>query len=376
MSNLNSMIVKWDQHLVGKLGINKEGLCIFEYDPSYLQHGVSISPFELPLKSGIFLARPFPFNGGFGVFDDSLPDGWGLLIQDRYLQSIGIDPKSLNILDRLAFVGSNGRGALEFIPDKSEMNQDRNYNFDHLALEAKKLLQSEMYKGEGLAEFQMRGGSPGGARPKIFINYEDREWLVKFPALTDSADIGREEYKISLLAKECGVDMPETRLFEQKYFGVERFDRNKGKKYHVVSLAGLLRADYRIPSLDYAHLFKVVEWLTKDKEELYKAFRLMVFNFLIGNKDDHAKNFSMIFRDGEWHLSPAYDLLPSNGFNGYHTTTINNKITPTKNDLFEVGESVSLEKTEMSRIYQEIEEKVQSAECTVQRAQYKVGSRE
>lgn len=360
MSAINSMKVKWDDQFVGNLGITPEGLCVFEYSSSFLQEGTSISPFELPLKAGVFLAKPSPFYGGFGVFDDSLPDGWGLLIQDRYLQSQGINTQNLNLLDRLAFVGSNGRGALEFIPDRSVSNQDIFYNFEKLAEESIKILKSKIYKGEGLKEFQFRGGSPGGARPKIFIIYEGKEWMVKFPSLVDKTDIGIEEYQISLLAKECGLEMPETRLFEDKFFGVERFDRLNNKKIHVVSLAGLLRADYRIPSLDYEHIFKTTAILTKNKQELFKAFRLMVFNYLIGNKDDHAKNFSFIFKEGEWHLSPAYDLMPSYGFNGYHTTTINNKISPTKEDLFEIGKRAFLDNKTMLLIYNNMEEIIRS----------------
>ena len=119
MNNIKQIEVIYDNRPVGRLALTKEGLCAFEYSAEWLGSGFSISPFELPLRSGVFIAKPRPFEGGFGVFDDCLPDGWGLLILDRYLQQKGINPRTLTLLDRLALVGSTGRGALEFRPDNS-----------------------------------------------------------------------------------------------------------------------------------------------------------------------------------------------------------------------------------------------------------------
>ena len=155
----------------------------------------------------------------------------------------------------------------------------------------------------------------------------------------------------ALLAKECGIEMPETRLFENKYFGVERFDRTSSGKLHVVSIAGLIGADYRMPSIDYSHIFQVCAALTHSVAELWKVYRLMVFNYLIENKDDHAKNFAFIYRNNEWRFSPAYDLLPSDGMNGYHTTSINDSIEPTKEDLFAVAVKAGLNKKEAEEIF-------------------------
>lgn len=255
------------------------------------------------------------------------------MILDRYLQQNGINPHTLSLLDRLALVGSTGRGALEFRPDKSVVSKQEYADFEKLALNAEQILDSEDYTGEGIEEFQYRGGSPGGARPKIFTRFEDKEWMVKFRAKRDSKRIGVDEYNYSLLAKKCGIEMPETRLFEEKYFGVERFDRTPSGKLHVVSVAGLIGADYRLPSIDYTHIFQVCAVLTHSVAEMWKVYRLMVFNYLIDNKDDHAKNFAFIYRDGDWHFAPAFDLLPSDGINGFRTTSINDKIEPTKEDI-------------------------------------------
>lgn len=356
MNSLRQIEVIYGNRPVGRLALTKEGLCAFEYSAEWLGSGFSISPFELPLKSGVFIAKSRPFDGGFGVFDDCLPDGWGLLVLDRYLQQNGINPRTLTLLDRLALVGSAGRGALEFRPDRSLVSKQDYVDFEKLALEAEQILGNEDYSGKGIEEFQYRGGSPGGARPKIFTRYDGKEWLVKFRAKNDSERIGAEEYNYSLLAKKCGIEMPETRLFEGKYFGVERFDRTPKGKLHVISMAGLVGADYRLPSIDYAHIFQACAMLTHNVAELWKVYRLMVFNYLIGNKDDHAKNFAFIYRDGNWHFSPAYDLLPSDGINGYKTTSINDRIEPSKEDLFAVAVKAGLDKREAVGIFEKMQE--------------------
>lgn len=356
MNSIKQIEVIYHNRLVGRLALTQDRLCAFEYSAEWLQSGFSISPFELPLRSGVFVAKPRPFDGGFGVFDDCLPDGWGLLILDRYLQRQGINPKALTLLDKLALVGATGRGALEFRPDKSVVTKQEYADFEKLALEAEQILDSDDYIGEGIDEFQHRGGSPGGARPKIFTRYEGKEWLVKFRAKRDPKRIGIDEYEYSVLAKKCGIEMPETRLFEGKYFGVERFDRAADWKLHVVSVAGLIGADYRIPSIDYTHIFQACAALTHSMAELSKVYRLMVFNFLIANKDDHAKNFAFIYRDEDWHFAPAYDLLPSDGMNGFHTTSINDNIEPAQNDLIAVAVRAGLSKKDAEETFEQIKE--------------------
>lgn len=359
MNNIKQIEVIYYNHLVGRLALTKEGLCAFEYSSEWLSSGFSISPFELPLRNGVFIAKPHPFDGGFGVFNDCLPDGWGLLILDRHLQRQGILPRTLTILDRLALVGSNGRGALEFRPDKSVISPQEHADFENLSLEAEKIFDNDDYMGKGIEEFQYRGGSPGGARPKIFTHYDGKEWLVKFRAKHDPKNIGINEYKYSLLAKKCGIEMPETRLFENMFFGVERFDRSSKGKLHVISIAGLINADYRIPCIDYTQIFQVCAILTHNIAELWKIFRLMVFNYLIENKDDHAKNFAFIYDNGDWRFSPAYDLLPSDGMNGFHTTSINNSIEPTKEDIITVATKAGLNKKEAEKTFENIRDIIQ-----------------
>ena len=338
---------------IGRMALSPEGICGFEYDSDWIQTGFSVSPFYLPLKPGLMMAKRDPFGGNFGVFDDSLPDGWGNLLLDRYLQEQGIDPYKLTILERLSIIGCTGRGALEYRPDKSIANDNAPLDLHRLAKETEKILESKETSGSVDLLYRY-GGSSGGARPKVFARTDGREWLVKFRAPNDPVNVGEIEYHYSLLAKACGIKMAETRLFDGQYFGVERFDRTPHSKVHTISAAGLLHANYRIPSLDYSTLLKLTLHLTKDMEEVAEMFRRMVFNIRISNRDDHAKNFSFQWVDGAWKLSPAYDLLPSSGFNGYHTTTINGKGEPTQSDILAVVAEVGLPKQRAKQIVEEI----------------------
>jgi len=356
MSNISIIEVFMSDRRVGRIALTPEALCGFEYDPDWIQTGFSISPFYLPLKSGLLMAKQDPLRGNFGVFDDSLPDGWGNLLLDRYLQEKEIDPYKLNILERLSLIGSTGRGALEYRPDKSIAADDKFQDFDHLANEAAKILESKDSNGSVDLLYKY-GGSSGGARPKVFAKIDGREWLVKFKAANDPTNVGEIEYNYSILAKECGIRMPETRLFQGRYFGVERFDRTPQGKTHTISAAGLLHANYRIQSLDYSILLKLTLNLTKDMEQVAEMFRLMVFNILISNRDDHAKNFSFQWINGTWKLSPAYDLLPSSGFNGYHTTTINGKGEPTLIDIITIASEAGISKQHATQILEEVSDK-------------------
>ncbi|MEI6901465.1 MAG: type II toxin-antitoxin system HipA family toxin [Bacteroidota bacterium] len=321
---------------VGRLALRPDGISVFEYSDLWLQQGFSISPFYLPLRSGLFTAKREPFNGLFGVFNDSLPDGWGTLLIDRWLRKQGIEPGSINLLDRLTLVGNNGMGALSYEPDQGLKRIQETPDIDQLALKIQKVIKEE--ENSSLEQLIRMGESSGGARPKVMIRIEDVDWLIKFPAYSDPAGIGTLEYQYSLIARQCGINMPETRLFSGKYFGVKRFDRMAGRRIHVHSASGLLYASFRLPSLDYTSLIKAVAAATADIQEAGKMFRLMVFNVLTGNRDDHARNFSCLYDDGRWWLSPAYDLVSSYGFNGFHGTTIAGSGNPSRSDIFKVAE--------------------------------------
>lgn len=355
MRNKNKIVlVFWNKDLVGRLSILPDNLCVFEYDNTFLNNGISISPFYLPLKPGVFTAKREPFNGLFGVFNDSLPDGWGTLLTNRMLLEKKINLSDINILDRLCLVGNNGMGALAYRPEW-EITKDAVLNdYSLIAKNVEQILLHNKY--ENLSELYKMGGSSGGARPKILTTIDNKEWIIKFKATIDPDNIGKIEYDYSLAAKKCGIEMSETKLFEGKYFGTCRFDRDKNKKYHLHSVAGLLYASHRLPSLDYLEIMKATFALTNDINESYKLFRLMVFNVLTGNKDDHSKNFSFILKENKWQLSPAYDIVLSSGFNAQHTTTVLGKGNPSKNDMFELADKVNLKPQKVKNIFDEVYE--------------------
>lgn len=345
---------------VGRMTLTRDGFCAFEYSAEFLADGFSISPFVLPLEKKVFVAERDPFRCNFGVFDDSLPDGWGQLLQSRFLRERGVDAARLSPLQRLALVGSRGRGALEYFPDAGEAAETDFRDFEKIARDCEKILEEKDVSAEDLESLYRCGGSSGGARPKVFAKLDGREWIVKFRASADPQNVGELEYACSRLAQECGVEMPETRLLRGKFFAAKRFDRDAdGGKTHTISASGLAHAYYRIPSLDYADLLLITRTLTKDADQVAQMFRRMVFNVLIGNRDDHSKNFAFQCRAGTWKLAPAYDLLPSEGFNGQHTTAVNGKGNPALADIGEIARRFGV--SAWRGIVEEIAERIRAA---------------
>ena len=318
---------------VGTLAETSEGLAAFQYASGWLDGGYSISPFSLPLEDRVFVAGWHPLDGLFGVFDDSLPDGWGRLLVDRMMRERGIDSSEVGFLSRLALVGSSGSGALEYRPSVEAPAFRAITDLDEVAAECAVVLAAQ--KTQDLDALFAMAGSSGGARPKVFYVIDGEEWIVKFPSSIDPPDIGRDEYRLALAAKSCGMEMPEVRLLPSSrcsgYFATKRFDRVRGAdgsvgKVHMISVAALLETSHRIPDLDYDLLMRLTLRLTGSMREVERMFRLMVFNVLCGNRDDHSKNFAFIHREGDgWTLSPAYDLTSNSGMNGEHATTVNGK---------------------------------------------------
>lgn len=357
IKELDSITVNYISQIVGRLAITPAQQLAFEYDTQWLQTGFSISPFFLPLKQGVFIAESRPFNNNFGVFSDSLPDGWGLLLLDRVLKKYNIQPNSINTLQRLALVGSSGMGALSYKPEFKVGSVSKVRRLTTIAAEVAKILNDEE-ETDSLEDLWLKACSSAGARPKVMIKHNNEFWLVKFPAYNDPPNIGEIEYKFSLLAQKAGIEMSETKLFEGKFFGTKRFDRNKEERFHVISAAGLLHADFRLPALDYTELIKATRAVTKDENEVLKMFRQMVFNVLIGNKDDHAKNFSYIYSKNRWKCSPAYDILPSKGINNEHTTSIIGRGNPDIKDMLRLAEQVGFSKKTAQLIIDEVKEGV------------------
>ncbi|MCM1540603.1 MAG: type II toxin-antitoxin system HipA family toxin [Blautia sp.] len=347
---------------VGTLAAAKNHVVAFEYDDRWLDTGFSISPLSLPLEKRVFLPKGYePFGGLFGVFADSLPDGWGRLLVDRLLLRERVDPATVNSLNRLAIVGATGMGALTYQPETRLDTGMEDMSLDQIAEECGKIFESK--DSENLDVLFQMGGSSGGARPKVFYQIDGEEWIVKFPASMDRPDIGQQEYEYSLCAKRCGIDMPETRLLPSKlgsgYFAVKRFDRDRSRRIFMISVSGLLETSHRIPNLDYHILMRLTMKLTRDYVEIEKLYRQMCFNVFAHNRDDHSKNFSFLYDNG-WYLSPAYDLTYSSSIGGEHATTVDgNGQNPGMSELMQVAEGIKLDKRKAKEIAENVREVVE-----------------
>lgn len=362
MDKYKYLKVFYNDILVGTLAKTPERVVAFEYDLDWLNNGFSISPFSLPLIKKVFIPKYEPFDGLFGVFNDSLPDGWGRLLVDRLFLKNKINPTEIDNLNRLAVVQESGMGALTYKPEHRFQTENDVSDFDILARECSKILESQ--NSDNLDELFQLGGSSGGARPKILTSIDNEDWIIKFPSSTDPKNIGEKEYQYSLCAKDCGINMTETKLFPSRicsgYFGIKRFDRKNGKKVHMVSASGLLETSHRLPNLDYNLLMKLTLELTRNYEDIEQLFRLMCFNVFAHNRDDHSKNFSFLYDDNkkEWLLSPAYDLTYSSSFNGEHATTINGEgKNPNLDDILAVAKNIGLNEKSAKNIALDIQEK-------------------
>ena len=309
------------KHRVGRL-LYKDRTLFFEYDSAFIKHGLELSPFKLPLKPGVVTVKERVFDGLFGLFNDSLPDGWGRLLLDRKLAKMGYPPETLSPLDRLYFVGSSGMGALTYEPEYPAELVTAGEELDTIAQKVETFQKDhELF----VEELLTLNSSSAGARPKIAIRFAEEDWLVKFRSASDPKDMGAIEYAYHLMAQKAGLDVPAAKLFPSRessgYFGVQRFDRGEGKPIHMHTISGLLHADHRVPCLDYEGIMKATLFLTRDVRQCEKLFRNAAFNLLSHNRDDHAKNFAYLMdANGTWRVSPAYDLTFSSGPGGEHAT--------------------------------------------------------
>lgn len=361
MDNKQYLYVYAGDTKVGTLAMADRYRVAFEYSDEWIANGFSISPFSLPLEKKLYIPDvDNPFDGLFGVFWDSLPDGWGRLLVDRMLTKSGEDPESVSPLTRLAIVGDNGMGLLSYRPAIESSFQVGTYSYDELAVEVGKIMHDE--DCNSLDDVFMMGGSSGGARPKILTTFDNEEWIVKFRSAQDPKDIGVMEYNYNQCAKKCGIEVPESRLIPSEicsgYFAVKRFDRNP--RCHMISASALLEVSHRLPALDYKALMQLTLALTHDYSEVEKMYRLMCFNVYAHNRDDHSNNFSFIYKDDGWHLSPAYDLTYSNSIGGEHATTVNgNGTNPGIDDILAVADNIGLQHERAKKIAEEVSRYVQ-----------------
>lgn len=345
MNNITKLIVKYNDIVVGYL-VDSNGDIAFQYSEEWIKDGFSISPFSLPLSRKVYICKKKTFDGLYGVFADSLPDGWGALLLDRMLIKKGINPEKVSPLTKLSLLNETGLGGLTYEPCQSEKINNIEINFDAFAKETKLLLENESNVTDFDTIYYL-GGSSCGARPKVHIKIDDEYWIIKFPCLLDPLNIGEQEYNANKLAKECGINVNEFKLFPSKicsgFFGAKRFDRLNGKRIHMISLSSLLETSHRIPNLDYKHLFQVIESICSDQSSLYEAYRRMCFNVIYQNKDDHGKNFSFLYDENKksYVLSPFYDITKTPN-KIEHEMTINGKANPDISDLRQFGKEMKL----------------------------------
>ena len=357
--------------LVGRLAyINQQ--IFFEFDSNFPQKKLNLSPFNLepPSNGGAISGPSRLFDGLHGLFNDSLPDGWGRLLMDRKLRELNIRPSRITPLDRLAWIGSRGLGALTYEPEKESLFSNHAWgevDLDQVAHDSVLILKD---KTEKVFDYLLDvGGSPHGARPKATIGLshdratvihgqnelpeEYEHWLVKFPAENDSQEIGLVEKAYADMARSAGIHMDETLVLPSNvgagFFGTKRFDRIGNKRVHMHTLCGLLHADHNLPSVGYEELIKVAHLLTRKRENVEQVFKRMVFNVLAHNQDDHTKNHSFLMDDqGEWFLSPAYDVVFSDGPGGEHSLDIAGEgKRPTVEHFYKVGAPVGLDRKTM-----------------------------
>lgn len=385
-------VTLWGEAVGAVAWLDDRSCAAFEYEPAFLKKGIDISPLHMGLDDAIkgdgIFSFPALVNDTFlglpGLLADALPDKFGNSIIDAWLARNGRDSRSFSPVERLCYTGRRGMGALEFSPP---VNQRFNQAVPIEVAELVELAQNVMTQrmaldvgfsddGKGNAEAIMDilrvGTSAGGARPKAVIAMNDKGsvvsgqaevpagydyWLLKFDGVSDlelgaPRGYGRIEYAYHLMARAAGIDMMECRLFEEQgraHFLTKRFDRVAGNKIHMQTLCGLAHYDFnRAGAYGYEQAFAVMRQLHLSKAQAIQQYRRMVFNVLARNQDDHTKNIAFLMgQDGEWRLSPAYDLTyshnPAGKWTNQHQMSINGKRDHfTREDLITVGESISL----------------------------------
>lgn len=333
--------------------------CVFEYDSQWLAEGFSLSPLELPLQSGLFYGDENHLGGSFHIFEDSLPDGYGLYLLDKILRAEGGSLKDLSPLQRLSLVGSSGMGALDYSPaafSKADMPDMEDADFDDLQFKAFDIFSDKSSTDPSLLYYNSRNS--GGARPKAVMRRQDgTSWIVKFRHVYDPEDAGMNEYRHMKVAEACGIKVARCGLVKGKYFTCRRFDIENGIRLHTATAAALMKSDFRAQTADYSNLLALTGYLTQDPEQVEQMFRLMVFNIVSLNRDDHSKNFSFICREHSgWELAPAYDLTYSpEGTRGEHATSVMYKGNPGLEDVLAAGTGIRIPKRRCLEIIDEIQ---------------------
>ena len=372
-------VLAWG-HRVGAVALDPaSGFYVFEYSPEWRRGGVDLAPTTMTTNVGAYVFTTLAvdtFQRLPAMLADSLPDDFGNALTTAYLVNEGVAAGSITSLDRLAYLGSRGTGALEFRPGRGPRTRKSTaVELSELVVAARTAVAGTFGNEDGITDALKHliavGTSAGGARAKAVIAWNpttdevrsgqlpaDRgfeQWLLKLDGvgadtdLGQSADFGRIEYAYSLMAKAAGISMTECRLLHEggrSHFMTRRFDRTAdGTKIHMQTLCALEHLDFRLVGAhDYAQLFDVLSRLGLGADRRAEVYRRMVFNVAAANCDDHTKNFSFLLaEDGEWNLSPAYDVThahnPRSTWTAQHLMSVNGRFSGIdRDDLAEVAD--------------------------------------
>ncbi|WP_428739302.1 type II toxin-antitoxin system HipA family toxin [Sulfurimonas sp.] len=347
----DSLIVKLYDKTVGYLSLDQKHNVYFEYEETFKKTALEISPIKLPLATTSIYTNNDDrfFEGLAGVFFDSLPDRFGNEVIKRYYAQKGINEYQLNPIQKLAYIGQSGMGALEYIPSEPTPFLKESLEIKSLVDDARAIIQGDI--SVAIPELISSGGSAGGARAKAVIQWNKKtnsvisgrlahkegfeEYIIKFDGVGKEyvpAEYGKVEYIYMKIAKELGLNVADVSIFHERDFShllIKHFDRKGDKKIHMHSLCGLTHSNFNIPgSYSYEEYLRVVEYLTKDKTQLQNAFVHMLYNVITCNQDDHTKNFSFLMDEmGIWRCAPLYDITYNKGndYTAHHQLSINGK---------------------------------------------------
>ena len=399
MPNVNTVRVKMWGTTVGYLHQDDTGMVGFQYDEEFLKSNIEISPIKMPLSTVTYTFPALPeqtFHGLPGMVADSLPDKFGNIVINRYLESQGRTADSLSVIEKLCYTGKRGMGALEYEPSQELISMNETVDLDALTKLASEILsekeQIHIEKNDNLmAQLMECGSSVGGARAKTLIawNPETNDirsgqinagngyeyWLLKFDNIKnnkdkdsrpDDGEYTKVEYAYYLMALDAGLEMSECRLYKENgsaHFMTKRFDRKgvKGEKLHMQSLCALAHMDFNSPRVySYEEAFSVMKQLKLPYSDFVQLFRRMVFNEYAKNYDDHTKNISFLMdKKGVWSLSPAYDVTFSYRKDSIwvsaHQMLINGKSDNiTKEDMLKVAEKANIKKSDAVKIIEQV----------------------
>ena len=372
-------VLAWGRR-VGAVALDPaSGYYVFEYSPEWRHGGIELAPTTMPTNTAAYVFTTLPpetFHRLPAMLADALPDDFGNALTTAYLVNEGVSASTITPLDRLAYLASRGTGALEFRPARGPRpRKSTAVELSELVLAARTEAAGTFGAEDGITDAVKHliavGTSAGGARAKAVIAWNPttdevrsgqlsadpgfEQWLLKLDGvgadtdLGQSADFGRIEYAYSLMAVAAGVSMSECRLLHEggrSHFMTRRFDRAAdGTKIHMQTLCALGHLDFRlIGAHDYAQLFDMLSRLGLGPETRAEVYRRMVFNVAAANCDDHTKNFSFVLaEDGEWELSPAYDVThahnPRSRWTAQHLMSVNGRFTGIdRHDLVEVAD--------------------------------------